>query len=91
MSRTGAFGEKITDTLNIVLINETQLNADITYYDLDDLDPEGTETPHNPVEAYQKRFVAVAKVSTFDPYQPGATDDTTGPAGYCEEVEFEND
>jgi hypothetical protein len=51
-----------------------------------------TETPHDAVEEYQKRFVAVAKVcDPFDPYQAGATDDTTGPAGYCEEVEFEND
>jgi hypothetical protein len=34
MSRTGAFGEKVTDTLRISLINDTQLEADVTYYDL---------------------------------------------------------
>lgn len=86
MSRTGAFGEKVTDTLNIVLINETKLNADVKYYDLDVFDP-----TYDKVEAYQKRFVAVAKTSSFDPYKAGATDDTTGPAGYCEDVEFDND
>jgi hypothetical protein len=39
MSRTGAFGEKVTDTLRITIINnETQLRADVTYYDLNVLD-----------------------------------------------------
>jgi hypothetical protein len=86
MSRTGAFGEKVTDTLRIVLLDQTKLNADVTYYGLDVFDP-----TYDPAEEYQKRFVAVAKTSNFDPYQAGATDDTTGPAGYCEDVEFEND
>jgi hypothetical protein len=86
MSRTGAFGEKVTDTLRISLINDTQLEADVTYYDLNVLDDK-----YDAVEEFKKKFVAVAKVASFDPYQAGATDDTTGPAGYCEEVEFEND
>jgi hypothetical protein len=86
MSRTGAFGEKVTDTLRITLIDDTKLYADVTYYDLDQLDDK-----YDAVEEFEKRFVAVAKVASFDPYQAGEEDDTTGPAGYCEEVEFEND
>jgi hypothetical protein len=86
MSRTGAFGEKVTDTLNITLIDETKLQADVTYYDLDVFD-----ATYDKVEQYQKRFVAVPKTPSFDPYLPGADDDATGPAGYCEDVVFEND
>ena len=44
-----------------------------------------------PMKEYEKRFVAVAKTSNFDPYMPGATDDETGPAGMCADVTFEND
>jgi hypothetical protein len=65
----------------------TQLNADVTYYDLERIRMNRSMM----LWRNSKRFVAVAKVSPFDPYQAGATDDTTGPAGYCEEVEFEND
>ena len=86
MSRTGAFGEKVTDTLRITIIDDTKLYADITYYDLDQLDDK-----YDPVEEFQKRLVAVAKTNSFDPYQAGDEDDDTGPAGYCEEVVFEND
>ena len=86
MSRTGAFGEEVTDTLNITVIDDTQLHADVTYYGLDQFDP-----TYDPVEEYEKRFVAVAKTSTFDPYQPGVDDDETGPAKMCAEVTFEND
>jgi hypothetical protein len=86
MSRTGAFGEKVTDTLRITMISETQLRADVTYYDLNVLDEK-----YDAVEEFVKVFVAVAKVSSFDPYLAGAEDDTTGPAGYCEDVVFEND
>jgi hypothetical protein len=86
MSRTGAFGEEVTDTLRIKVIDETKLHADVTYYGLDVFD----ET-YDPVEEYEKRFVAVPKVASFDPYQPGAADDETGPAGMCADVEFEND
>ncbi|MGC1243890.1 MAG: hypothetical protein WA874_20015 [Chryseosolibacter sp.] len=86
MSRTGAFGEKVTDTLNIKVIDDTKLHADVTYYGLDQFDP-----AYDPAEDYEKRFVAVAKTSAFDPYKAGAADDETGPAGYCEDVTFEND
>ena len=86
MSRTGAFGEEVTDTLNITVIDETKLHADVTYYGLDQFDPN-----YDPVEEYEKRFVAVAKTDTFDPYAPGATDDETGPANMCADVTFEND
>ena len=86
MSRTGAFAEEVTDTLDITILDETKLHADVTYYGLDVFD----ET-YDPVEEYEKRLVAVPKVGTFDPYLPGATDDATGPANMCAEVEFEND
>lgn len=85
MSRTGAFGEKVTDTLRITVIDATKLYANVTYYGLDVFDDK-----YGPVEEFEKRFVAVAKVASFDKYQAGAADDG-GPAGYCEEVDFEND
>lgn len=92
MSKTGAFGEKVTDTLDITVIDDTKFHADVTYYGLDQLDPEGTQNPHDPIEYYIKKFVAVAKVSNFDPYEPGNVEnDNNGPAGYCEDVVFEND
>jgi hypothetical protein len=68
MSRTGAFGEEVTDTLRITLINNEKLEADITYYDLDVLDPK-----YDAVEEFKKKFVAIAKVASFDPYQAGAS------------------
>lgn len=86
MSRTGAFAEEVTDTLDITIIDETKLHADVTYYDLDVFDPN-----YNKVEYFDKRFVAVPKVSSFDPYQNGPSDDATGPAGFCADVVFEND
>jgi hypothetical protein len=75
-----------TDTLTIVLLDDTEMHADVTYYDLDQLDP-----TYDPVEEYQKRFVAVAKGSNFDPYLAGSEDDETGPVDHCTEVVFEND
>lgn len=86
MSRTGAFGEKVTDTLRITVIDINKLYADVTYYDLNVFDDK-----YDAVEEFEKRFVAVAKVPSFDPYLAGSADDTTGPAGYCEDVDFEND
>ena len=86
MSRTGAFAEEVTDTLNITVIDSDKLYADVTYYGLDAFDPS-----YDPVEEYEKRFVAVAKTSSFDPYQAGADDDATGPANMCADVTFEND
>ncbi len=91
MSRTGAFGEEVTDTLNITVIDDTKLYADVTYYDLDVFNTGSEETPYESVEEYEKRFVAVAKTSSFDPYMPGADDDETGPANMCADVTFEND
>jgi hypothetical protein len=85
MSRTGAFGEDEVDTLNITVIDDTQLIADVKYYGLDELD----ET-YDPVEEYEKQFVAVAKTDSFDPYGTGAEDDA-GPAGMdCIEQDFDN-
>jgi hypothetical protein len=86
MSRTGAFGEEVTDTLNISVIDAEKMHADVTYYGLDVFDP-----TYDPVEEYEKRFVAVAKTDSFDPYMPGPDDDNTGPAGSCADVIFEND
>lgn len=86
MSRTGAFGEQVTDTLLVTVLDDTKLYADVTYYGLDIFDPS-----YDPAEEYEKRFVAVAKTSTFDPYKPGAADDTEGPAKMCADVTFEND
>jgi len=86
MSRTGAFAEEVTDTLRITVINETQLKADVTYYDLDQLDPK-----YDAVEEFLKVFVAVPKTDSFDPYQNGPEDDETGPANMCADVEFENE
>jgi hypothetical protein len=76
----------ITDTLDIVLLNDTEMRADVTYRGLNVFDPKYDE-----VEEFQKRFVAVPKASSFDPYMPGATDDETGPVDHCTDVVFEND
>lgn len=78
----------IVDTLDIVVIDETKLQADITLYGLDQLDTGEEEVPHGPVEEYQRRFVAVAKTSSFDPYKAGTADDA-GP-GACVPLTFEN-
>jgi len=83
MSRTGAFGESVIDTLNITVLDNEKLYADVTYRGLDVFDPS-----YDPVEAYEKRLVAVAKTSSFDPYQAGPDDDATGPAGTCIEVDL---
>ncbi|MEQ9405935.1 MAG: hypothetical protein RIM99_20255 [Cyclobacteriaceae bacterium] len=85
MSRTGAFGEDEVDTLNITVISDTQILADVTYYDLDQLD-----ATYDPVEEYEKQFSAVAKTESFDPYGTGADDDA-GPANMdCIEQTFDN-
>jgi hypothetical protein len=86
MSRTGAFAEEVTDTLNITILDDEKLYADVTYYGLDVFD----ET-YDPVEEYEKRLVAVAKTANFDPYLPGDADDATGPANMCADVTFDND
>ncbi len=86
MSRTGAFAEEVTDTLNIIVLDNEKMHADVTYYGLDAFGDE-----YDPVEEYEKRFVAVAKTDSFDPYMPGPDDDATGPANMCADVTFEND
>lgn len=86
MSRTGAFGEEVTDTLNITVLDDEKLYADVTYYGLDAFDP-----TYNEVEEYEKRLVSVAKTENFDPYMPGPEDDETGPANMCADVTFDND
>lgn len=86
MSRTGAFAEQVTDTLNITIIDESKLYANVNYYGLDVFDP-----TYDTVEEFEKRFVAVAKVASFDPYLAGSEDDETGPAGACADVVFDND
>jgi hypothetical protein len=74
MSRTGAFGEDEVDTLNVTTIDESQIIADVTYKGLNELDEK-----YDAVEEYEKKFAAVAKTSSFDPYGTGADDDA-GPA-----------
>lgn len=80
---------KITyvDTLDVTQIDETKLYADVKLYGLDELD-----ATYDPVEVYERRFVAVARASSFDPYKPGSSDDTTGPKpeDSCEDI-FDND
>jgi hypothetical protein len=50
MSRTGAFGEEVTDTLRVTVIDDTKLYADVTYYGLDVFDPS-----YDPAEEYSRR------------------------------------
>ncbi len=85
MSRTGAFGEEVTDTLNVTVIDDSKLRANINYYGLDQFDDS-----YDPVEEFEKGFVAVAKTDNFDPYLAGAEDDETGPAKMCADVNFDN-
>jgi hypothetical protein len=90
MSRSeNFFGTDAVDTLDITIIDETKMYADITYYGLDAFNDGSQDVAYESVEDYEKRFVAVAKTSSFDPYNPGADDDT-GP-GECREVELNND
>ncbi|MCB0655443.1 MAG: hypothetical protein KDC57_04865 [Saprospiraceae bacterium] len=83
MSRTGAFGETVIDTLNITVLDNEKLYADVIYRGLDIFDP-----TYDPAESFEKRLVAVAKTAAFDPYQAGPDDDNTGPAGMCIEVDL---
>lgn len=85
MTRTGAFAEQVTDTLNITVIDDTKIYANVNYYGLNVFDP-----AYDPVEKYEKRLVAVAKTDSFDPYLPGPDDDDSGPAKMCAEVTLDN-
>ncbi|TRX59603.1 hypothetical protein FNH22_10685 [Fulvivirga sp. M361] len=91
-------GTDAVDTLDIIVLDDTKLHADVTYYGLDEFNEEGEEVPYLPIEDYEKQFVAVAKTDSFDPYnagnevtneETGATDDD-GP-GVCRDVVLEND
>jgi hypothetical protein len=87
MNRYDGWNAKyITDTLDIVLLNDTEMHADLNEYDLDQLDP-----TYDPIEAYQKHFVALARGTSFDPYSPGPDDDDGAVEHVCTPVEFEND
>lgn len=86
--RDQLFGVDAVDTLDITVIDETKFYADITYYGLDVYNTGEEEDPYEEVEEYEKRFVAVSKTSSFDPYQAGTADDA-GP-GACVPLTFEN-
>ncbi len=87
MTKTGAFGEDVRDTLYITTLNADELKADVTYYGLDDFNTGEEATPYEPEEEYTKVFSAQPKGANFDPYGPGSDDDD-GPAGTCNEVTF---
>lgn len=89
MSRTGAFEEDEVDTVNITLIDDSEIVADVTYYGLDEFNEGGEEVPYEAVEEYVKKFVSVAKTSSFDPYGSGSEDDD-GPGAACIEQDFDN-
>lgn len=80
MSRTGAYLEDVRDTINITLLDATELRGNVVYYGLDVFDPS-----YAAVENYEKVFAAMAKGENFDPYQIGSDDDA-GPAGVCNDV-----
>lgn len=87
MSRWDGWNNKdVVDTLDITILDEEKMHADVTYYDLDVFDP-----TYDKVEEYEKRFVAVAKGSNFDPYRPGASDDAGVVDHACTELDFDND
>lgn len=88
MTKTGAFGEDVRDTLTITTINADELKADVVYYGLDAFNTGEEAVPYESREEYTKIFSAQAKGSNFDPYGPGSEDDA-GPAGTCNEVTFE--
>ncbi len=87
MTRTGAFGEDVRDTLYINTLTADELRADVVYYGLDEFNTGEEEVPYEPVEEYEKVFAAQPKGDNFDPYKPGSEDDA-GPAGFCNDVEF---
>lgn len=88
MTRTGAFGEDVGDTLYVTEISADEFKADVTYYGLDEFNDGTQEVPYEAEEEYTKIFVAQPKGDNFDPYGPGSEDDG-GPAGMCNEVTFD--
>jgi len=87
MTRTGAFGEDVRDTLNVTALNSDELRADVTYYGLDAFNTGSEDVPYVSEEQYEKVFTAQPRSNNFDPYAPGADNDA-GPAGTCIEVTF---
>ena len=87
MSRTGAFGEDVRDTLYITTLSSDELKADVIYYGLDVFNTGEEATPYEETEEFTKIFSAQPKGANFDPYGPGSDDDA-GPAGSCNEVTF---
>jgi hypothetical protein len=87
MTKTGAFGEDVRDTLYITTLNSDEMKADVTYYGLDAFNTGEEATPYEPREEYVKVFAAQPKGANYDPYGPGSDDDG-GPAGTCNEVTF---
>lgn len=87
MTRTGAFGEDVRDTLYVESLTRDELKAEVTYYGLDAFNTGEENVPYESVEQYTKIFVAQPKGGNFDPYGPGSEDDA-GPAGMCNEVTF---
>lgn len=88
MTKTGAFGEDVRDTLYITTINADELKADVTYYGLDAFNTGEEDVAYESEEEYEKIFSAQPKGANFDPYGPGSEDDA-GPAGTCNDVTFE--
>jgi len=70
LSKTDFLGGETVDTLNITVIDDTQLRASTTIYGLDFFGP-----PFTAVEPFTFTYVAVPKSSNFDAYAPGAADD----------------
>lgn len=87
MTRTGAFGEDVRDTLNVTTLNSDEMRADVTYYGLDAFNTGSEDVPYESVEQYEKVFTAQPRSNNFDPYGPGADNDA-GPAGTCNQVSF---
>lgn len=87
MTKTGAFGEDVRDTLYVESLTRDELKAEVTYYGLDAFNTGEENVPYESVEQYTKIFIAQPKGGNFDPYGPGSEDDA-GPAGMCNEVTF---
>lgn len=88
MTKTGAFGEDVRDTLYVTSITSDKLEADVVYYGLDIFNTGSEDVPYEAREEYTKVFASRPKGENFDPYGPGSDNDG-GPAGMCNDVTFE--
>jgi len=86
LTRTGVFGEDVRDTLYVNTLTIDELRADVTYYGLDAFNTGEEAVPYEPEEEYEKVFVSVPKGAGFNPY--GTHYDDDGPAGFCNDVDF---